>query len=934
MNYSGKISLVSIKDSEGVGIKNSRVLYAVSSNGTIPPELEKQVLTSEDGILKFSQIGNTFRVQNNVLYAYQGNILTTLKNDSGIITGTAGWENEIPQVMPGSYLWIKTIIEYTNDESTISYSVSRQGEDGPKGDKGERGDRAVSYYMEANQPNILKFEEKGQIKLSPEILEINIYEEDCSLETGRKQLENLSLDNLVIRFFNIKRETWHVLEKEKFRDFIALNKNENTFQIDLVKIYEGQIYQNLLNFLEADENVFEFSYNLKIGEENFYPSILINDNFGMTKDVAIFSQNAADITAAIQNTKLKFDANGLTVTNGGLKIDNIDGVTVFESDDDGNLTLKGTIDAQNGKIGGFYIKDGQIYSEIVDDNRIPYIKLNGITGLAEIRQGKFTGKIEAQSGEIGCFNITKNLLQSSKVDINGTPILKMDGAQGEIIVGNVKIGNNCIKIGKNETVIIEGSSNFLRVQDMNENNILLMNDSGEIIVGDRTKGKAIYIDGQEGVIKTDNYSSNEGWSISSSEAVFNNVVVRGSIKSSVLEYGEVQTIGGIMMVRPSSRIKSMEETGEKIYNIVLENATGFNKNDCCVIAKDNVKYWCEILEIKNNNIKIKADKELSLELISFPIINFGQDKSVGIGINSTTDKSLVASNSLSIFEFNKETKELIPRIILGKLDDYNLNYGLYAENVLLKGSLVTHTPTSEDSIYSGISTIYPSYNDSPRSDKYAEFFNNKTGEILLWAGAKDNTPEAIQNSKFFVDKYGNLYAGSGYFEGTIISKATISASEIKTAIITGTGYNEDYALTIQDASKGIVFKGNNSGLVFSLSENEIRAKVSDKIVFNEHLEINKNGELIISQNDSSILLRNNKIIKTEKEYQSYIEFEKDIIISPNSKGVGTVRFSTQEMEINNNMRILGQINYGEEEHMKYEPVYSNEILLGYDLYID
>ena len=54
-----------------------------------------------------------------------------------------------------------------------------------------------------------------------------------------------------------------------------------------------------------------------------------------------------------------------------------------------------------------------------------------------------------------------------------------------------------------------------------------------------------------------------------------------------------------------------------------------------------------------------------------------------------------------------------PRIILGKLPDSQTiygyaagTYGLYAENVLLKGSLVTQTNTTGSITYSGISTLY------------------------------------------------------------------------------------------------------------------------------------------------------------------------------------------------------------------------------------
>jgi hypothetical protein len=92
-----------------------------------------------------------------------------------------------------------------------------------------------------------------------------------------------------------------------------------------------------------------------------------------------------------------------------------------------------------------------------------------------------------------------------------------------------------------------------------------------------------------------------------------------------------------------------------------------------------------------------------------PIVNFGQvGDNVGISINGSKDESFNTAQSISVFEFNpsalnldgntgNENIDLItPRIILGKLPDQESlygyaagTYGLYAENVLLKGSLVT-----------------------------------------------------------------------------------------------------------------------------------------------------------------------------------------------------------------------------------------------------
>lgn len=49
---------------------------------------------------------------------------------SGVSAPSSGWQDAIPSVANGSYLWTKIILAYTNGTQKISYSVSRMGEDG------------------------------------------------------------------------------------------------------------------------------------------------------------------------------------------------------------------------------------------------------------------------------------------------------------------------------------------------------------------------------------------------------------------------------------------------------------------------------------------------------------------------------------------------------------------------------------------------------------------------------------------------------------------------------------------------------------------------------------------------------------------------------------------------------------------------------------
>ena len=69
-------------------------------------------------------------------------VITYGKNTSGTVAPTT-WETTIPPVLPGQYLWTKTLINYTDLSSSTSYSVGKIGEQGEKGDKGTTGERGV-----------------------------------------------------------------------------------------------------------------------------------------------------------------------------------------------------------------------------------------------------------------------------------------------------------------------------------------------------------------------------------------------------------------------------------------------------------------------------------------------------------------------------------------------------------------------------------------------------------------------------------------------------------------------------------------------------------------------------------------------------------------------------------------------------------------------
>lgn len=62
--------------------------------------------------------------------------ITYQVSDSGTSIPTGEWLTEIPVVQPGQYLWVRTVITYSDGTSVTQHSVSRNGVDGSDGQDG------------------------------------------------------------------------------------------------------------------------------------------------------------------------------------------------------------------------------------------------------------------------------------------------------------------------------------------------------------------------------------------------------------------------------------------------------------------------------------------------------------------------------------------------------------------------------------------------------------------------------------------------------------------------------------------------------------------------------------------------------------------------------------------------------------------------------
>lgn len=69
--------------------------------------------------------------------------ITYKKSTSGTVAPSGTWENDIPPVSAGEYLWTKIVYTYTDGTTDTAYSVSMMGQTGLQGLQGPKGDQGL-----------------------------------------------------------------------------------------------------------------------------------------------------------------------------------------------------------------------------------------------------------------------------------------------------------------------------------------------------------------------------------------------------------------------------------------------------------------------------------------------------------------------------------------------------------------------------------------------------------------------------------------------------------------------------------------------------------------------------------------------------------------------------------------------------------------------
>lgn len=153
-----------IPGKNGIGIRNTSVLYGLSMAETVPPTAWYQNppalvkgqwfwtktvwtytdSTTETGYQK-TYVARDGNDGNNGIAGKDGvgirsTTITYAQGTSGTVAPTTGWTSQVPNVPAGQFLWTKTVWTYTDNTNETGYSVSKIGEQGPKGNDGAKGE--------------------------------------------------------------------------------------------------------------------------------------------------------------------------------------------------------------------------------------------------------------------------------------------------------------------------------------------------------------------------------------------------------------------------------------------------------------------------------------------------------------------------------------------------------------------------------------------------------------------------------------------------------------------------------------------------------------------------------------------------------------------------------------------------------------------------
>lgn len=932
--WSGWISYIGPQGEPGTSFTRE-LYYAVSEDGTRPPTDDDsgtaepfEVIENVHGeaAIDFQQ-GSAysffFSQSTGVLEAYRADgssALFTVPSGFTLAGPSTVWLKNMPSLSQseGKFIWYKYIETSSDGNSTITYTVTRLG-----------GDARV-YEVNLSHPTIKRVVTAKGIEFIPEILEIRVYdfpkEENSPIILFGEESELLDYT-----FDFLNEATGKKTDLKDRGDFLymataAMCKTNPSLTRGALYFEPNALYQNYAKDLGVDQSLqdtsvnsfFRFSLVRNMEGVNKEAAIqIIECENGVTSNLASFNIHSLGFNAAIENTTLEFSESGLALGSGDLTIQR----NVYKRAT-GAIDPKVQYYIKNPNAEGHYLKAYPISSlteaeyYIRDGETVFFANDSGdltLKGTIYAENGEFSGKLSAPSGNIGGFELKGNRFVSSQ-----NKNFYLDGSQGVLGI-NEAIVYNKISLQDSEEGLTEPKHYLWLTKPTNNNDYLVLKSKNLLMYGNgMIKVGNIEIDarggGDEAFIRHVN-NNNVKWQIEGNgHASFQDIYADNAhILNTILEVGKVSAVGSVMLFNDSFTV---QQVGDNY--IAIQGLTHFNEGDYIYIGNQlNVSSRKEIHKIQKIEYVTNTDEvreEVNTSEIKYTrlyltsssmqkftigtiIIRFGnpendcilyalgQSQHESVNGHTTGQKhfDFAAGNSFGITKFNPvgdSTAEYTYKLILGNLANANIpeqfrqvnpvgegatpQYGLYCDHVFLNGSLVTSTATMSAGINTNSNVMYK-YHWPDQSAQEQE------SPIVLWAGAtiSGEGKHNIESAPFFVTADGFLSATKGFFSGGLISETDIRSSKIYGSdIYTANIYGYDYegkqeaALSIFNATKGISFK----------------KKVSDGVI-SEIFAIGEKGFYITNKNalqDYFIDLQNGTpIFQVNRDIDSCLSFSKE-----------------------------------------------------------
>lgn len=338
--------------------------------------------------------------------------------ESGTEIPTGEWTSEIPETTSGQFLWVRTITTYTDDSTSIAYSVSKNGEDGS----------ARQYGIETSSSFILA--NLGHTAFNPATVTFTPYYQD-----GEDGVHNGFTCDIELKYSG-DGENWESLGRATNVSARTLNTSE------LWKLNAFTRHVKCLVYSNGAESPF-IETILLVRDSTFETEVLFvkenNEIFMDGNHLVAYSVSANKITA----NNIVGDNGWINLHEG--KFDYGNGKLSWDGTE---LIVSGHIIAESGQIAGFTITGESLYtrnkSKFDNTSTGVYIGTNGIS-LGDGFSVDEYGNLTALSGRIANFTIAENSLYSNS-----------KSAFSDTSVG-VYLGDDGISLGDSFSVDANGS---------------------------------------------------------------------------------------------------------------------------------------------------------------------------------------------------------------------------------------------------------------------------------------------------------------------------------------------------------------------------------------------------------------------------------------------------------------------------------------------